>query len=42
MEKLALFGGQKTIQKNFALYNSIGVEEVEAAKRVVESGVLSK
>lgn len=42
MEKLALFGGDKVIKNNFKLYNSIGVEEVEAAKQVVESGVLSK
>lgn len=41
-EKLAIFGGGKTISKPFKPYNSIGREEVEAAKQVVESGVLSK
>lgn len=41
-EKLALFGGPKTIQTEFKLYNSIGTEEVHAAKSVIESGVLSK
>jgi len=42
MEKLAVFGGAKTITKSFKRYNSIGKEEVEAAKAVVESGVLSQ
>ena len=42
MEKLALFGGEKTIKKEFKRYNSIGVEEEQAAKRVIESGVLSQ
>lgn len=41
-EKLALFGGPKTIQVDFKLYNSIGAEEIHAAKEVLESGVLSK
>lgn len=41
-EKLALFGGAKTISEPFNRYNPIGIEEVEAAKAVVESGVLSK
>ena len=41
-EKLALNGGPKTINKPFKRYNPIGVEEVEAAKKVVESGVLSQ
>ena len=41
-EKLALYGGPKTITKSFKRYNSIGKEEVEAAKSVVESGVLSQ
>ena len=39
---LALLGGSKTIKAPFQLYNSIGKEEVAAAKDVVESGVLSK
>lgn len=41
-EKLALFGGKKTISIPFERYNSIGQAEVEAAKSVVESGVLSQ
>jgi perosamine synthetase len=40
--KLALLGGPKTIQTAFKRYNPIGVEEVEAAKQVIESGVLSQ
>ena len=39
---LALHGGPKTIQKTFPKYNSIGVEELEAAKEVIQSGVLSQ
>ncbi len=41
-EKLALFGGPKTIQSDFKRYNPIGTEEVQAAKEVIESGVLSQ
>jgi perosamine synthetase len=41
-ETLALLGGTKTIQSGFKRYNSIGEEEVQAAKRVIESGVLSQ
>ena len=41
-EKLALFGGPKTIQAEFKRYNPIGLEEVQAAKEVIESGVLSQ
>jgi perosamine synthetase len=41
-EQLALFGGSKTIQVASKRYNPIGCEEVEAAKAVVESGVLSR
>ena len=41
-ETLALLGGPKTITQPFRPYESIGKEEVEAAKAVVESGVLSK
>lgn len=41
-EKLALLGGSRVIQKTFKRYNSIGVEEVQAAKQVIESGVLSQ
>lgn len=39
---LALFGGEKTIKNPFKKYNSIGKEEVQAAKMVVESGILSE
>ncbi len=41
-EKLALFGGNKVIKKPFKRYNSIGHEEVDAARLVVESGNLSQ
>jgi perosamine synthetase len=41
-EKPALLGGTKTIQSGFKRYNSIGEEEVQAAKQVIESGVLSQ
>jgi perosamine synthetase len=41
-ERLALFGGPRTITKPFKRYNSIGLEEVAAAKQVVESGILSQ
>ena len=41
-EKLAIHGGPKTITKPFKRYNSIGKDEVDAAKAVVESGVLSQ
>jgi len=39
---LAIDGGDKIIKKPFKKYNSIGVEEINAAKDVVESGVLSQ
>jgi len=41
-EKLALLGGPKTIAEPLKRYNPIGREEVEAATRVVQGGVLSK
>lgn len=41
MKKLAINGGEKSISHNFSIYNSIGVEEQEAASKVVKSGVLS-
>jgi dTDP-4-amino-4,6-dideoxygalactose transaminase len=41
-EQLALFGGEKTISSPFKKYNSMGKEEADAAKAVVESGVLSQ
>lgn len=42
MEKLALLGGNKTIQTPFRKYNPIGAEELQAAREVIESGVLSQ
>ncbi len=42
MSRLALHGGPKTIQKPLPRYNSLGAEEVEAARKVVEGGVLSQ
>ncbi|MCC6274393.1 MAG: DegT/DnrJ/EryC1/StrS family aminotransferase [Leptospiraceae bacterium] len=41
-EDLAINGGKKTIDYKFKRYNSIGNEELEAAKKVIDSGVLSK
>ncbi len=41
-EQLALLGGPRTISTPFESYNPIGQEEVEAAKSVIESGVLSQ
>ena len=40
--KLALLGGPATITRSFKRYNPIGAEEVQAAKEVIESGVLSQ
>ena len=40
--RLALFGGSKAINEPFEAYNTMGREEKEAAKSVIESGVLSK
>jgi len=42
MAKLALFGGDKVINRPFKRYNSIGKEELQAAGQVIESGVLSQ
>jgi len=39
---LAVLGGDKVISKPFTRYNSMGQEEVNAARSVVESGVLSQ
>src|SRR5579872_6160060 len=41
-ETLAVNGGPKTIRKTFARYNPIGAEEIAAATKVVESGLLSQ
>jgi dTDP-4-amino-4,6-dideoxygalactose transaminase len=40
--KLALFGGPKTIPEALPPFNTFGQEEVDAATKVVESGVLSQ
>lgn len=42
MSSLALFKGPKVISSPFPRYNPIGVEELNAAKGVIESGVLSR
>ncbi len=42
MNELAILGGPKAIQKPFSRYNSIGREELEAVKAVMETGVLSR
>lgn len=42
MTELALHGGPKTITQTFKRYNPIGRDEVQAAKEVIESGVLSQ
>ena len=39
---LALFGGEKTLTYPLKPYNPIGLEELDAAKAVIESGVLSQ
>ena len=39
---LKINGGEKTIKKSFKKYNSIGKEELRAAKSVIESGILSR
>ena len=41
MEKLALFGGNKTITEPFIRYNPIGKEEMHAATEVIKTGLLS-
>jgi dTDP-4-amino-4,6-dideoxygalactose transaminase len=40
--ELALFGGPKTINKTFKRFNTIGMEEMNAVQKVLESGVLSQ
>ena len=42
LNELALFGGKKAVEFEFKRYNPIGIEEVAAAKEVIETGVLSK
>ena len=40
--KLAILGGEKTINKKFKPYNTIGQEEIDAVTEVMKTGVLSK
>ena len=40
-KELALFGGNPSIKEDFKRYNPYGSEELEAAKKVIASGVLS-
>ena len=42
INELAILGGQKIINKSFKKYNSIGKEEIDAAQKVIETGVLSQ
>ncbi len=39
---LALFGGEKEISYSFSPYNTIGEEELKAARKVIETGNLSQ
>ena len=41
-DALAIFGGKKIVKNTFDKYKSIGEEEVDAAKKVIESGNLSE
>ena len=41
-DKLALFGGSKTIIEPFKPYNPYGLEEINATKSVIETGILSQ
>ena len=38
MDKLAIFGGPKAVGTSLKPYNSIGKEEADAVKGVIESG----
>ena len=40
--ELAILGGSKMISNHFKPFNTMGIEEINAVKEVVESGVLSK
>lgn len=42
MVHLAVNGGKKVRKKKFPIYNSIGKEELNAVRKVIKSGVLSK
>ena len=41
-KELALNGGTPVISHNFSPYSSIGIEEIESVRKVMETGVLSK
>ena len=40
-KQLAIYGGEKVIKEEFPLYNTIGKEEINAANKVLKSGILS-
>lgn len=42
MSELAILGGPKAISQPLSRYNSIGREELEAVKAIIETGVLSR
>lgn len=42
MSKLAIKGGQKVRKNKFPAHHTIGIEEETAAKKVIDSGVLSR
>lgn len=42
MSKLAILGGERAVGNEFPRYNPIGKEELVAAQKVIESGVLSR
>ena len=41
IDKLHLFGGDKTINYQFTKINQIGNEEIKAVNKVMKSGILS-
>ena len=41
ISKLAIHGGTPVIDKEFERYNPYGSEELDAAKKVIQGGVLS-
>jgi hypothetical protein len=41
-EEIALFGGIPSVREKFEVFNSYGIEELEAASKVIRSGILSK
>lgn len=41
MNKLAIFGGPKSIKKTFRLFNTYDIKEQNAAVKVIKSGIIS-